>query len=62
MNKAPRKKLKLSRETLRQLSDLPLLRVQGGISRIYCPSDDSLCSDCYCPSDTDCSDCPRCTL
>ena len=63
MNKTPRKlnrKLKLSRETVRQLTDHGLRQVQGGLSRRACPSDDSLCSECYCPSNTDCSACPTC--
>jgi hypothetical protein len=66
MYKASRK-LRLSRETLQRLTGSNVQQAMGGVS-FRCDSDiESLCSACYCPSNTDCTACPpptatACTL
>jgi hypothetical protein len=53
-------RLKLSRETLRNLDDRDLGQVRGAkgtsllLTCTVCQSYASICSDCYCPSNSNC--------
>lgn len=58
MKKSPRK-LRLHKETLRTLTENRASLVKGGLSQVpTCPP--TLQSECYCPSDTDCTQCQSC--
>lgn len=64
------RKLTLNRETLRHLSETALPQAGGAgdwsflfTCRGVCTREtifDTLESECYCPSNTDCSGCPTC--